>query len=278
MDPALIRQFQAAIAGKERDVDLFGAVMLIARLGDPKADPHAVARELDLIAESVAESITPGARPDEVAHAIDHELFVVAGFAGNSNRYAEPENSYLDQVIARRTGIPIALSLVYMEVAERVGLQCDGIGYPGHFIVRCGDPEDPIYVDPFHQGVRIDREELLARLRGQNLGGATPESFLSAVTRRQILQRVLRNLHLIFRERRDLERWLSVVEMALCIEPWNAALVGERGMLHYRAGRHELALTDLQRYVEASSPEALTPGTRRLIDELRLQLGRGRVE
>jgi regulator of sirC expression with transglutaminase-like and TPR domain len=160
-----------------------------------------------------------------------------------------------------------------MEVAQRLGLRCEGVGYPGHFIVRCGEPEDAIFVDPFHQGVRLDRAELLARLRGQALGGATPESFLTAITRRQFLQRMLRNLHHVFRERRDLERWRAVVELLLRLEPWNAAMVGERGMLHYRLGDAGLALVDLQRYVEASAPGAVSTGAVRLLDELRLQFG-----
>ena len=276
VDSSTYRDFAAATRGRDSDVDLFGAAMLIARLGDPAADPHAVARELDVIAEAVTDSVEPGADPETLAGAIDHELFVVRGYSGNHSTYAEPENSFLDRVVGRRLGIPISLSLVYMEVAQRVGLRCDGVGYPGHFVVRCGDPAEPIYVDPFNQGVRMDRAELIARLRGQELPGSA-ESYLAAITRRQLLQRMLRNLHVIYRDRRDIERWLSIVEFALCLEPWNAALVGERGMLNYRLGRHEAALGDLQRYVEAAEPEALTPGARKLLDELKLHFG-GRHE
>lgn len=264
-------EFSEATAGRDSDVDLFGAAMLIARLGDPDADPNAVARELDLIAEAVLEHA--GARDTQsLVNAINHELFEVRGFRGNTAEYNDPANSYLDRVMERRTGLPITLSLIYMEVAERVGLRCDGIGYPGHFFVRCGEPDEGIYVDPFHQGIRLDREELLARLRGQDLGGAHPESFLAACTRRQILQRMIRNLHLVFRERRDVERWMATVEFALCLEPWNAALVGERGMLHYRLGNHRAAVADLKRYVEAT-PAAAAGGARRLLDELRLRIG-----
>jgi regulator of sirC expression with transglutaminase-like and TPR domain len=264
-------EFSEATAGRDSDVDLFGAAMLIARLGDPEADPNAVARELDLVAEAVLEH-AGGRDTQSLVNAINHELFEVRGFHGNSTSYNDPANSYLDRVVERRTGLPITLSLVYMEVAERVGLRCDGVGYPGHFLVRCGEPEEGVYVDPFHQGTRLDREELVARLRGQDLGGAQPESFLAACTRRQILQRMIRNLHLVFREQRDVERWMATVEFALCLEPWNAALVGERGMLHYRLGDHKAAVTDLKRYVEAT-PAAAAGGARRLLDELRLRTG-----
>jgi regulator of sirC expression with transglutaminase-like and TPR domain len=161
-----------------------------------------------------------------------------------------------------------------MEVAQRVGLRCEGVGYPGHFIVRCGSPERPLYIDPFHQGARIDREELLAGLRGQDLGGAAPESFLSAVTRRQLLQRMLHNLYAIFSKRGEMQRLLDVVELLLIIEPWNADLVGERGLLNYRLGNQAPALDDLERYVVATAGRAsVSTVALKALDELRLQLG-----
>jgi len=268
----LRQEFASLTKGPDQEVDLFGAAMVIARLGESPLDKHAVARMLDLMSEDVRRHAGERATPEELAQAIDHELFTVRGFRGNNESYSDPENSYLDRVLTRRTGLPITLSLVYMELAQRVGLRCDGIGYPGHFIVRCGDPEEPIYVDPFHQGVRLDREELLARLRGLSLG-AHSETFLAALTRRQILQRMLNNLHLVFRERRLIDQWLSVVELQLVLEPWNAQLVGERGMLHYRLGRPAEALADLERYVGASEPRAVSAGALRLLGELRLQYG-----
>lgn len=273
MDGALIREFSDAIRGADHEVDLFGGAMVIARLGNSAADPHRVAAALDDIAEGVREQAGDGAEADALAHAVDHRLFTVLGFRGNEGDYADPRNSYLDQVVERRLGIPITLSLVYMEVAQRVGLICDGIGYPGHFMVRCGVPEGPVYVDPFNQGARVDREELLAGLRGRDLGGAHPDSLLKAVTRRQILQRMLNNLHAIFREQRDVPRWLEVVELQLALEPWNSGLVGERGMLYYRSGEPERALSDLERYVAANEREAAPAGALRLLDELRLRYG-----
>lgn len=273
MNTELVAAFRSAIRGHDTDVDLFGGAMAIAAMRGGPIDILHVARELDLIAEDVRKHAGNTLEPGDLAHAIDHELFAVRGYEGNSEAYDDPQNSYLDRVIERRIGIPITLSLVYMEVAQRVGLRCDGVGYPGHFIVRCGDPEQPIYVDPFHQGARLDRAELIGGLRAFNLGGASYSSFLSGITRRQMLQRMLNNLHNSFRASRDLARWLMTIELLLCIEPWNAALVGERGMLHYRLGRPDHALEDLERYVAAGDTESLTAGAQRLLRELRLQHG-----
>ncbi len=271
MEGSIRDDFAGAIEGPPQAVDLFGAAMAIARLGRERIAVHGYARRLDLVAEAVLDYAGGATDPHRLASAIDYQLFSILGFQGNVSGYDEPENSYLDQVIDRRTGIPITLSLVYMEIARRVGLGCDGIGYPGHFIVRVGDPEEPIFVDPFHQGARLDPAELLAGLRAHDLGRANPESLLAAVTPRQLLQRMLNNLHSVFRARSDVERWRTVVDIQLCIEPWNAALVGERGMLHYRMGDHGLALEDLSRYVGAGARETVPGAAVRLLDELRLR-------
>ena len=271
VDTALYHEFAMATAGIDTHVDLFGGAMVIAKLGSRCVDPHAVARELDLIAEAVHERVAERAGTEALIQAINTELFEVCGFRGNTENYSDPENSFLDRVIERRTGIPITLSLVYMEIAQRVGLRCDGVGYPGHFLVRCGDPDDSVYLDPFAQGARRPVDDLVGALRGRHTGGPTPESFLAAVTRRQILQRMLANLHTIFRNQRDLHSWLDVVELQLRMEPWNVALVGERGMLHYRLGERSQALDDLERYVNAA-PDPAPTGAQRLLDQLRLDL------
>lgn len=273
MDNQDFDAFARAIKGVDHEVDLYGAAMVIARLGGHSVDPHRTAAQLDAFAEAARDRAGEGASPDALAHAIDHELFNIQGFHGNTEDYTDPANSYLDLVVERRAGIPITLSLVYMEVAQRIGLECDGIGYPGHFIVRYGGPQDPVYVDPFQQGARIDRAELLARLRSFKIGTANPETFLAAVTRRQFLQRMLNNLHAIFRDRRDLERWFAVLELQARLEPWNAALVGERGMLHFRLGRLDDALRDLEAYVSAGDRPEASPGAVRLLDQLRLRYG-----
>jgi regulator of sirC expression with transglutaminase-like and TPR domain len=264
-------EFRAAIAGRDTDVDLYGGVMAIARLGNPTLDIHRYAARLDDLADEASEVAGGSLDPDRLAGAIDHVLFGRYGYRGNTETYGDPANSYLDQVIDRRMGIPITLSVLYMEVASRVGLQCDGVGYPGHFLVRCGPDGAHFFVDPFHQGDRLDERELLARLTAFDLGGVTRESYLSAVTRRQILQRMLTNLRVAYRKERDAERWLSAVEMQLLLEPWNASLTGERGMLKFRLGRYEEAEGDLSRYVEASGREAAHTGAARMLDRIRKQ-------
>lgn len=246
--------------------------MVVARIGRDRIDEHRYARQLDLIAEAAVEHSAGRRDVESLVQAVDHQLFAVEGFRGNGDDFYDPDNSFLDRVMDRRVGIPITLSLVFMEVAQRVGLRCDGVGFPGHFLVRCGEPEEALYVDPFYQGSRVDREELLAALRGQALGGGAPDWHLAAVTRRQILQRMLHNLHGIYRGMEDRENLLHVIELLIRLEPWNASLYGERGLLHYRLGNGREAVGDLERYLSIPEPQSATPYARRALDELRLKL------
>lgn len=262
-------EFSAAIAGKDIDVDLYGGAMAIARIGHPLVDIHRYSAKLDGLADEASAVAGDTLDPERLAAGIDHVLFGRYSFRGNNEEYGDPENSYLNAVIDRRLGIPISLSVVYMEIAARVGLRCEGVGFPGHFFIRCGPPEHAFYIDPFHQGDRLDRSELLARLNSYELHGASPESFLSAVTRRQVLQRMLTNLRLAFRERSEPDRWLLAVEMQLLLEPWNSSLTGECGMLKFRLGRYDEAEHDLERYVAAAGREAAHSGAARMLDRIR---------
>lgn len=265
-------EFAEAIAGHDHEVDLFGGAVAIARLGRDDVDAHALARELDLIAETVRER--GGDRPaaDALAGVITAELFENLGFRGNRERYTDPENSYIDRVIERRLGIPITLSLVYMEIAQRVGLECDGIGFPGHFLVRCGG-DDGFYLDPFNAGEQPSRKALEERLEGFTSDLPSIDSLLAAVTRRQILQRMLVNLCGAYQSEGDAPRWIEALGFRLRLEPWNAALYLERGLLHFQQGEEALALADLERYVGSGEAD-LSPRALRILDHLRLRLGR----
>ena len=262
--------FARAIAGHDHEVDLFGGALAIARLGHDDIDGHALARELDLIAESIRERV-PG-RPDaaSLTAAVSAELFGNRGFRGNRENYTDPKNSYIDCVIERRLGIPITLSLVFMEVAQRVGLECDGIGFPGHFLVRCGG-DDGVFVDPFNAGEQPTRADLLGRLEGRSSAFPSVDSFLAAVTRRQILQRMLVNLCVAYQGEGDPQRWVAALGFRLRLEPWNAALYLERGLLSFQQGEEALALADLERYV-GSGESDVNPRALRVLDTLRSRL------
>lgn len=262
--------FRSAIAGPAAEVDLLGASLAIAAIGRSRPAPELVEDELAGIASAVLRLAGQGADSAELAQAVDHQLFSTLGFQGATDSWDVPENSYVDRVLERRRGIPISLALVYMEVARRAGLVCRGVGFPGHFLVVVGESGQGYYVDPFHQGARVDREELCARLAGMELGPGRPEMFLEPVTPRQMIQRMLGNLRTAFRRSGRIREWHEAIEYSLVLEPWTVSLMGERGMARYRLGDLPAALGDLERYVDAQ--QKMSVGAMRFLDELRLRI------
>ena len=198
---------------------------------------------------------------------VNIELFQNQGFRGNKVDYYNPDNSYLSRVFDQRLGIPITLAVIYMEVAQRIGLDCDGIGFPAHFLIRCGCGESEIYVDVFNEGKLLSRPDLFLRLKEQGFLGDSGESFIAAVTRRQILQRILTNLRIALRRINDFNRWLLVTELQLILEPWNSALFLERGMVYFNNKKFKNSLEDLQRYIEIE-PDNSNEDVLRIIDVL----------
>lgn len=188
-------RFVDLVRGPERELAfaLDEAALLIAAHARPGLDIAAYRADLDRLAAS-----SPSAEVAEVAR----HLFVTEGFAGNREEYDDPLNSYLDQVIDRRLGIPITLSIVLMEVGRRLGLPLAGVGMPGHFLVRL--ESEPLFLDPFHRGEVLDAAGCEARFRELH-GREVPfeASFLAPVGPRAILSRVLANLRQSHEARND---------------------------------------------------------------------------
>jgi regulator of sirC expression with transglutaminase-like and TPR domain len=276
VESKLRSEFSAAIAGPASDVDLLGAALVIAGVRGYAADRDRVEAAVDSIAQAAAAEAGTGADPSALSQAIDLELFARRGFHGDPAGPDDPRNSFLDDVVERRAGIPISLAVLYLAVAGRVGLEAEAVGFPGHVLVRLGGGADGAFVDPFHQGSRLDRAELMAHLSGLELGGLQPGYFLCGVTPRQLLQRMLNNLRRAYRAAKQPGPWRATVDLALCLEPWSASLAGERGMLSYRLGDFEAALPDLERYVEGSEGGRVAAGALRMLGDLRGRQAGGR--
>jgi len=203
-----------------------------------------------------------------VIDALNVVLFEEEGFRGNSAEYYDPGNSYLNEVLDRRLSIPITISLVYMEVAARVGLPLQGIGMPGHFIVRYPGPlshgaapsyrpqPGELFIDPYYGGTLLARSECAARFR-QIYGPdfTFSEEYLTPLTRHQILARMLTNLKAIYLKRRDYRRAASVVERLLLVQPEALWEFKDRGILYYRLGAFQPARADLEHFL-AEDPDA----------------------
>jgi regulator of sirC expression with transglutaminase-like and TPR domain len=172
--------------------ELETGALLLSRTVTPALDVGACCTELDKLAARCAELISEPASAREKCRVINRVLFHEWGFHGNVEHYTDPLNSFLDQVLARRTGIPLSLSIVYLLVAQRLGLALEPVGLPGHFIVGCFEESPPFFVDPFDKGVFLDPDEIFTLLRANHI--SPKETDLAPTPVREVLCRNCRNL------------------------------------------------------------------------------------
>ncbi|HEY9466963.1 MAG TPA: transglutaminase-like domain-containing protein, partial [Vicinamibacterales bacterium] len=197
--------------------------------------------------------------------ALNEYLFEELGFSGNRDKYEDPRNSCLNEVLDRRTGIPITLSVVYMEVARRAGLQVDGINFPGHFLVRCPETQNSpfLIIDPFHSGALLSEHNcrlLLQKHVGSDV--AFSKSLLAPATRLQIIVRMLLNLKRIYVHMRSFPQARDVTELLLAITPSALSELRDRGLLAYHLNDVTAALRDLQAYLRLTSMSEMDKDTR----------------
>jgi regulator of sirC expression with transglutaminase-like and TPR domain len=237
--------------------DLGRAALEIARVAYPALDPAPYLRQLDLLADGARARVQPLARSVDAAKELAAYLFGECGFRGNQDDYYDPRNSFLNDVLERRTGIPISLSVLMIETGARLGITIEGVGFPGHFLVRAPSAGDPLLFDPFFGGRPLDERELLARYRrvsGDERTRLPPEA-LEATGTLGILARMLRNLLRTYLDRGDHAHALEAVDLLLVLVPESAEEVRLRGLLYERLECFGAALADLRRYL-ALAPDA----------------------
>jgi regulator of sirC expression with transglutaminase-like and TPR domain len=218
---AQVRQlFTEAVTGPENRLDLARAALFIASEEYTGLDILRYVAKLEVMAAAVRPAVTTTDDPTLKIEYLSAYLFEERGFRGNAEEYYDPRNSFLNDVVDRKLGIPITLSIIYMEVGRRVGMPLLGVGMPGHFIMKYAELEEDIYIDPFNKGRILSRqacEELIQQLYGEPV--PFHETFLAPVSKKQILARMLMNLKAIYIQTKDYLKALSVVERLLIIQP-----------------------------------------------------------
>ncbi|HEY6768258.1 MAG TPA: transglutaminase-like domain-containing protein [Candidatus Sulfotelmatobacter sp.] len=257
--PALIDAFGsfAGSSRKDDEIDLTRAALLISRTRYPDLDIEAYAARIDNLARRVA-GLTPNHDGKETISALNYVLFGELGLRGNREDYYDPRNSFLNDVLDRGLGIPITLSVVYLEVANRIGFPMAGVGMPGHFLLKYrpsadSDGAHEILIDCFNQGDTLTPQDCQERLNEVYSGemNLRPE-FLHPVNRRQILARMLNNLKTVYLSTRDFRKALIIADLILVVRPRSAEDVKQRALLRYSLEMHNLAAEDLEEYLRIS--------------------------
>jgi len=244
----------------EEDMGLAEAALLIAQDEYPDLDISAYLQRLDDLSRDVRARLSPEALSENIIAAMNHILFQEEGFAGNAEHYYDRRNSFLNDVLDRKLGIPITLSIVYMEVGRRLGLSLEGVSFPGHFLVKLELERGRIVLDPYLGGISLSEQELRNRLHqayGDQLD-APMERLLAGAGKRHILTRLLHNLKAIYLRKEEYTKVLPVIDRILLIRPDLPEELRDRGLIYERLECAQSALEDYQRYIELepNAPDA----------------------
>ena len=250
--PSPCRQrFTGLVSRPETAIDLAEAALVIAQEEYPELEVARYLSCLDGMGADVRTRVGSVEDPHRLIVALGDYLFREQGFHGNTDDYYDPRNSFLNDVLDRRIGIPITLSAVYMEVGRRLGLRLHGVGMPGHFLVKYVGPAEEILIDPFNGGAILSHADCQRLLDKTYQGKVAFElRFLATVGTRQILNRMLSNLKAIYFKKQEFAKALSVVERLLILEPRTATEVRDRGLLLSQLKRYPEATADLERYLK----------------------------
>ncbi len=225
----------------------------------PDIDIPAYLGQIDGIAGAIRKRLADDAFAEQKVIALNYYLFSEMRFSGNIEDYYDPRNSYLNEVIERRTGIPITLAILYLEVGKRLGLNLKGVSFPGHFLVKLAVKRGQLVLDPFIGGEAQSEADLRQRLAQvlppDEAGSAQLDRYLEPATPRQIVARVLRNLKNIYLQTGKLEPALAVMQRMLLVMPESAEELRDRGLIYQRLDCFRPALSDLQNYLRRR-PEA----------------------
>ena len=238
----------------DHQIPLLDTAMLVARDEYPDLDVSRYEKMWNDHAEAIRQRLPDDAGVQQRLLTLSRYLFEELGFTGNHDAFYDARNSYLNDVLDRRLGIPLSLGLVQMELARRLDVPLEGVSFPGHFLVRLQVEGGLLVLDPYHRGRSIDADELRERA-GPHLGNNEIDDqqllqMLEPASHRTIVMRMLRNLKGLYQEQENWEKAVRSADRLVRVAPQNAEAIRDRGALYHRLGHLAAARADLGRYVE----------------------------
>ncbi len=246
----IVREFEIEINQPEPDIGLARGALLIAKAINPRVKVAATLAKLDAMAQTVRDSAGDSGSPDERFDALNEYFFEQESFSGNRADYYNPQNSFLDYVLLTKIGLPITLSVIYLEIGWRLELPVAGIGLPGHFVVAYFSPDETIYVDPFNDGQFLTEDDCMDIAQ-------VPEDdripfqrdYLKPMTKKAILYRMLLNLKHVYVTHQEWDRAHRVTDLLVSLRPGELNQLRDRGLIAYRLDRLQDAVFDIQQYL-----------------------------
>jgi regulator of sirC expression with transglutaminase-like and TPR domain len=265
-----MRAFVLEVNQPDEQISLAKAALFFAQTQYPDLNPDDYLNKLDAIASVLREKLPDNSYPLKIIQTINQYLFEELRFTGNTRDYYDPRNSYLHEVLERKLGIPLSLSILYLEIAQRLNFPMVGIGMPGHFLIRPNFEDAGIFVDAFNQGEILFPEDCETRLQQvyQQPVKLDP-AFLAPISNRQILVRMLTNLKFIYVNNNSYEKALQVINSLLILLPDSETELRDRGLLYYQMGDGEHAIVDLETYLKLSPNAQDAPAIYQLLEQIR---------
>lgn len=252
MEPLLPARLRELVDAPPESVCLAEAALQIASSEYPALDPALCLDQIQAWADRIRAGLRIGAGVPEVIGAMNFLLFQELGFRADQDNYYDPRNSFLNEVLERRRGIPISLSILYIAVGRRLGLDLKGVSFPGHFLVKCPVDGGVVVIDPYYGGITLSLEDLQSRLRefrGGEVSRAIVSELLVAAAPREVMVRMLRNLKAIYLRERQLSQALAAIEWIVALEPAEADELRDRGIVYQELECFRAALVDFERYL-----------------------------
>lgn len=258
---------------------LTAGALLIAAREYPGLDIDRYLLRLRDMADTLRSRVRPDIGPSELVIALNHYLFDELGFRGNADDYYDARNSYLNDVIERRLGIPITLSVVYIAVGRRLGLRLEGVSFPSHFLVKCTLRSGVLVLDPYARGASLGEPELRRRLGLEDAPRQPDDTHLLASVLRaasvpEILARMLRNLKAIYLQQGHTDKALWAADRILRLQPAEPSGYRDRGLLYLQLECFRAALEDLRRYAQLAPQAAAAEGVPATIADLQQRASR----
>lgn len=269
------RRIFAELAALDEDLfPLDRAALAIGLDAYPDLDIDSYLKRLDILAGRTEVLAGQERSAENIIRSLNEVLYIQEGLRGNNENYYDPRNSFLNEVLDRKTGIPISLSVIYMEVARRLDFPIQGVGLPGHFILKCESADLELYIDAFDQGKILslqDCQEFLDR----NYGGTITVQpiMLQAMDKKAIISRMLFNLKGIYYQKEEFGKTLEIIEKILMLNPGLSTEVRDRGLLYMQTSLFAKALADLEFYLKSTVSPEDTPSIKKHIKTLRSVVG-----
>jgi regulator of sirC expression with transglutaminase-like and TPR domain len=264
-----------SMLAEREPIPLARGALLVAKEEYPDLDVEKYLDQIAALAREAEPAVNAGADTIEKVQRLSEFLFTRKGFDGNRDQFADPRNSFLNDVLERRLGIPISLAVVYIEVGRRLGLNLFGVSFPTHFLVKAVDERGELFVDPFNGGSILSLDEIRARLiqiYGQPVD--VHPSMLHAADGRQILVRMLRNLKNIYASASDWPRALAALDRILMLDPRSAEELFERGAVYEKMECFSAALEDFQSFLTQAPEHPGADSAREAVVRLMRQVSR----